>query len=200
MSVAASIQKTMTLGGVRFPQTDAPTGDGFIVHDVSIDPGDTGSLITRTDANTGVVTVDDSGHAIIQTDRVDVYWSGGCRRGMEVTNVSGALVTIDGGSGDDLPIQGTTLTVIEPTLLDVVVLGTNVNAILMYTDKLGQFTFVDSVPTEHYHVELGEGCSREWMENDGVTNPITGDSINGVYVSHGDAAAATMRLGILYDN
>ncbi len=200
MSVSATIQKTMNLGGKIFNQSGTVTADSAIVQEVSVSPGDAGTLSTRTDNDTGVVTVDDSGHAFTISDRVDIYWTGGCRRGMAVTNVSGADVSIDGGAGDNLPTQSTEVTLIEPTLLDIVFSGTNCKAILLHTTKLGQFVFVSSGPTEQYQVELAANKSREWEDANGVDNPITGDSITGVYVSHGDTVAATMKVGVLYNN
>jgi len=200
MTVAASIQKTMNLGGITFNQSSAPTGDGMIVHSVSIAPADAGNLTTRTDDDTGIVTVDDSGHSFVELDRVDVYWSGGCRRGMDVGTVSGSTVAIDGGSGDNLPVEDTEVTIMEPIAFDVSLLGTNAVAILLATAKLGQFTFCASDDTEHFQKELGEGDSYEWHSGNGTTNPITGDQIDIVYVSHGDTAAVTMKVGVLYDN
>lgn len=201
MSMTATVNKSMSMGGLSFNQAKSVTANGIIVHEVSIDPGEAGTLSTRTDADTGVVTVDDSGHSFADTDRVDIYWTGGCRRGMAVSGSPvGAAVTIDGGSGDDLPIQGTSVILIEPTKIEADFLGTDCQAILLYTSKLGQFVFVNSVPTEQFQVELGAAYSYEWAEGNGITNPITGDAIDGIYVSHGDTAAATMRVGILYNN
>jgi len=200
MSLSGVVRKNMSLGGASFNQSSTLTGDGAIVHDVSVDAGEAGDLTTRTDNDTGVVTVDDSGHSFEQDDRVDLYWDGGCRRGMSVTNVSVNAISIDGGSGDNLPTQDTDVVLIAPTELDVAVLGTNVQAILLYTEKLGQFSFCATGPTEHWQKELGEGKVFIWETGDGSDNPITGDSIVYVYVSHGDAAAATMRVGVLYNN
>jgi hypothetical protein len=66
-----------------------------------------GPLTTRTDADTGTVTMDDSGHSIETGDTVNVYWAGGERIGMTVGTVSGTSVPVDGGSGNDLPAQDT---------------------------------------------------------------------------------------------
>ncbi len=65
-----------------------------------------GQLTTRTDADTGVVTVisdSDTGHGITTSSTVDVYWQSGQRIGMSVTAVTAKAVTVDGGAGDDLP-------------------------------------------------------------------------------------------------
>lgn len=200
MSVSGTITKSISLGGQTFNQSSTPSADAFIVHNESVAAGEEGSLTTRTDADTGVITVDDSGHSFAETDRVDVYWTAGCRRGMSVSSVTGAAITVDGGSGDDLPAEDSTVTIIEPVLLDLSVLGTRVEAILLSTDTRGQFVFIDDGSLEAYQKELGAGYSFDWIDGNGTTNPITGDQIEGVYISHDGSSAATMKVGILHDN
>ncbi len=65
-----------------------------------------GSLSTRTDDDTGVVTVisdSNDGHGITTASTVDVYWQSGQRIGMSVSAVTNKAVTVDGGDGDALP-------------------------------------------------------------------------------------------------
>ena len=102
--------------------------------------------------------------------------------------------------GDALPVQGTACTIIIPTLLDMSVLGTNVDVILLYSECYGQFTFVKAVSALVYHVVIAEKGTWYWTEASGIANPFTGETLLGVYVSHGEATAQTMRVGMLYDN
>ncbi len=67
-----------------------------------------GALGTRTDDDTGVVQLS-TGHGILTADVVDVYWADGVRYGMDAT-VATDDITIDGGAGDVLPAQSTTIT------------------------------------------------------------------------------------------
>jgi hypothetical protein len=69
-----------------------------------------GELTGRTDDDTGIVTLS-TGHGIETSDVVDVYWAGGVRYGMTAT-VSDNAVTVDGGSGDALPVLTTTITAV----------------------------------------------------------------------------------------
>lgn len=65
-----------------------------------------GQLTTRTDADTGVITVEsdsDGGHSITTSSKLDVYFQGGQRIGMDVTGVTNKAITVDAGTGDDLP-------------------------------------------------------------------------------------------------
>lgn len=200
MSVSSKITKNFSMGGETFNQSSTPSADGAIVHNITASAADAGSLTTRTDADTGVVTVDDSGHSFAESDRVDLYWEDGCRRGMSVSSVSGAEVSIDGGDGDDLPAADTELTMVVPTLLDVSVLGTNVETILLYSASRGQFVFIDDSSVDQYDHEIGASKSWDWEDGNGVTNPITGHQIEGVYASQASTTASVMKIGVLFNN
>lgn len=200
MTMPMSVKNNIGLGGKQFSESSSITGDGAIVHDVSVGSAEAGSLTTRTDADTGVVTDDDSSHSITDADLVDLYWDGGSRRGMTVTIVSGADISIDGGLGDDLPVQDTAVAIVIPTELDLAVLGTNVVGIALYTESRGQFVFHD-VGGEELFKRLGDGVVWSWHENNGEVNPITGDTIIKALVSHDDVLAAkNMKVGVVYDN
>lgn len=70
----------------------------------------TGTLDTRTDDDTGVISL--ATHTFITSDTVEVYWNGNAnsRLGMTAT-VSADNVTVDGGAGDNLPVTTTVMTV-----------------------------------------------------------------------------------------
>ena len=69
-----------------------------------------GTLTTKTDADTGIVTLP-TGHGITDSGTVSVSWSGGGRGDMTVTAYDTTTVSVDGGSGDDLPAQDTAVSV-----------------------------------------------------------------------------------------
>lgn len=71
-----------------------------------------GTLTTRTDNDTGVITLS-ADHQVAVNDIVTVTWSGGSRTGMTVTAVTGAAVTVDGGTGTVLPSQGEATMIVE---------------------------------------------------------------------------------------
>lgn len=78
-----------------------------------------GSLTTRTDADTGVVTAPNSrglAHGITAAHTVSVWWAGGRRTAMTVSSVTGTAITVDAGSGDNFPALGTPVDIgIDPT-------------------------------------------------------------------------------------
>jgi hypothetical protein len=77
-----------------------------------------GSLTTRTDADTGEITMSTqiAPHGITTGEIVDVVWSRGWRLGMTVGTVSGNSVPIDGGEGDDLPTVASAQVFIPQTI------------------------------------------------------------------------------------
>lgn len=92
--------------------------------EVTIPAAKAGTLTTRTDNDTGIVTVA-SGHGITDTDTVDVYDADGqlLRKDMDVTAVTSTTISINAGSGSNLPAQDAAVKVakqkvIEPVFFD----------------------------------------------------------------------------------
>ena len=198
MSTKATLTKTFSLGGTSFPQSAVVEGDAMLVQDVSVAAAEAGALSTRTDADTGEITMTDSGHAITTGLVVDVYWATGQRLGMTVGTVSGAAVPIDGGAGDNLPTASTAVTVKVPQELDVLLDGDKIQAIILYAASKGAFVFEDSSVAALTKV-LAAANSWEWHYNNGETNPVAGDDIDTIKLSHGQTSAVTMRVGIVFN-
>lgn len=199
MSVDAKTTKTVAIGGKTLKETTTVTGEASILQEESIPGADAGSLTTRTDDDTGVVTVDESGHNFTDSDVVDVYWTEGSRRNMTITSVTVNAVSVDGGSGDNLPTQDTDVTIVIPVELDVVFTGTNVKALAVYSEARGQFVFNDAGGEELFK-RVGAGGVWEWHDENGEDNPVTGDSIITVAVSQEAVTAKIMQVGVIYNN
>lgn len=199
MSVNAKISKNLSVGGVTFPENKTIVGDAAIVHDEQVPAGDPGVLSVRGGDTSGTIDIDDSGHTITDADRVDLYWDGGCRRGMTVGTVAGASVPVSGGAGDALPALSTPITVARPVELQLVVSGSLVQAILFFTDTHGQFVLEDAGGEELFK-EVNEDATWSWHNDSGEDNPITGDSIVKAFVSHDGTEVGTMRVGVLHNN
>ena len=200
MSNSGTVSKTIRMGSLTFSESKTLTSNAVIVQEESVAAGNAGTLTTRTNDTEGSVTASSSSHGITDGDRVDLYWTTGCRRGATVGTVAGAVIPFSGGSGDALPLQDTAITIVEPLMLDVSVEGDYVSAICLYTAARGQFCFNEGASTEHLAKELGDGIVYIWHDEDGSDNPIDGDTVNRIYVSHDETTAQTMRVGIMYDN
>ena len=85
------------------------SGDGGGTVEIAVPRGYAGTLSTRTDDETGTLTLAD-GHGISTSQVIDLYWDGGSRRNITVGTVAGNSVPIgadNSGDGDDLPTENT---------------------------------------------------------------------------------------------
>lgn len=200
MSNSAKVKKTVQIAGSTLTESTTINSDDAFSYDESIAAAIGGSLTTRGSDTAGTVTADDSGHGIVDSDRVDLYWSTGCAYGATVGTVSGAAIPFTGAAGDVLPSQDTDITIAKCVEVDVSVVGTNVTAIALRSGARGQFIFEDAGGVE-WAVEVGAATVKEWHNESKEANPITGDTIIAIYVSHSsETAAKTMNIGMLWDN
>lgn len=150
-----------------------------------------GQLTTRTDANTGTLTMNAS-HGITTGARLDLYWTGGSRRGMTVGTVATNSVPIDLGAGDDLPVVNTAVTAQVPQEELMTITGNNVVSIGVKGQRVCQVTFADGSEAELHAVALDENANDAyvWYTGNGVTNPLASDALVSVYLSNGDSSAS----------
>lgn len=204
MSMTAVISANIQIGGQTLAENRTLLGEGIINRNISVPAAKVGQLTTRTDANTGVLTMA-SGHGFTTSDVLDVYWTNtdntrGARRGMTAT-VSTNAVTVDGGSGDDLPTNLTAVTAMEP-----------VTEIVPPVAASGFKMFAVAAPVPaHFSVEDADsvlltkafpkatGGQYHWHDESGETNPMAGETPTKVLVSHGEITAQIVQLSILFD-
>lgn len=171
--------------------------EGLSGCEVSVPAAKAGTLTTRTDANTGTLTLA-SGHGFTVGNRVDVYWAAGVRYGMAVTGVSGTAVTVDGGGGNDLPSTSTAVAACKPVGVAADVLGTFIGAVFFYAEARGTFVFEDHAAVIVYAEKLPAGAARNYARlatTDEKTNPFYDLRFYHGYASHADTTAArTMRF------
>lgn len=186
---------TASLAGISIQNTVQRTADGQFSHEVAVVAGQAGTLTTRTDDDTGVATLT-TGHGVVTSDRVDVYFTGGKRRGMTAT-VSVDAVTIDGGAGDALPAQDEAVTVSVCTAIDTQFDGDDVEMIVLALTQIGQVVFEDTGAAEILALDLTTAAEPyQWYS--GTTNPLTGNPVETIYVSTSyTTAAATLKLAAL---
>jgi len=204
MSNTFQVRPQFVVAGKTFGEQQSLNVDVAAVLDppAKIPAAKSGSLTTRTDADTGVATMS-AGHGIVTGDRIDVYWTeagvAGCRRGMAATVATNA-VTIDGGAGDNLPTQGTTVILAVAQEFNLELTGDDVIGLSVYTEKRGAFVFTDNADALIYGKHLPrDGQVWGWDNGSGETNPVAGGAIGKVYLSHSDTTASRiMRVGYGY--
>lgn len=203
MPFTLNVSQSTSLGGRSGQSRVAISGEGLASKEVTRPVAKTGQLTTRTDANTGTLTMA-GGHGITTGARLDVYWENGSRRGMTVGTVATNSVPIDGGAGDDLPDNLTQITAQVPQEEALSVVGNNVVAIEMYATKRGTVVFTDGSDVELAASVDGLGLDQErtqlWFDTINPTNPLSGDTVSKVYFSNGDPdAEASLRAQCLYN-
>lgn len=199
MPDTGTLQQTLTVGSNTYVQTFTTSATNLERISHSVPAAKVGQLTTRTDADTGVLTMV-TGHGFSTSDKVDVFWEGGSRHGMDATVATNA-VTVDGGSGDDLPTNLTAVTAMKPVPIATEIDGDDVLAIGVYSPKAGYVAFVDAEDNEIaaavYQLDANEGKS--WLSGNGVTNPLNEAAVAKVAFSHGySGGAATMRAEVLF--
>lgn len=190
--------KTVTVGG----RTLAGTNTRAVDTEVGIKPdeplaaGKAGTLSTRTDNDTGTLTLG-SGHGIETGAIIDLYWEGGIQRGVTVGTVSGTSVPIDAGVGDNLPAQDTAIVACVVTVFDVDVVGNTVALAAVVTRQArASCEFQENDGTPIVSLDLAAGEIWDWADVQGVANPFAGVSIGKVVVSNGGIVTTVFTAGL----
>lgn len=190
-------------GGISVQQSVTRSGDLTVAAQVTLPAGKSGTLTTRTDDNTGQLTVA-SGHGITASDTVDVYWSGGRRYGVDVTATASTTIDIDLGAGDNLPAQSTAVVVVKQVVANVMLDGDNAKLVVVNFAVPGtstaksRVTFFDAVSGGGSAVGSGlDLTANEPSVTDvtgGDTNGYTGSVILSLVASNGGTAEGTLQV------
>lgn len=202
-----SLAYAVSIGSIN--QSKIRSGDDLIDLEVTLPAGKSGTLTTRTDDNTGVVTVA-SGHGITASDTVDVYWATGRRYGVDVTTAGATTLDIDLGSGDNLPAQSTAVVVVKQVVVNKAIDGDNVEIIgflatLAADTGFGvRITFFDAVSgggsAVGNGIDLDPNSPFVLDIEGGATNLLTGSPILSFVASNGDGSnACTLKIQGLQD-
>jgi hypothetical protein len=201
MSITSTVLQKITSGGKTYNVTKTVESENSNSFSVTLPAAKTGQLTTRTDNDTGTLTMS-SGHGITTGARLDLYWDGGCRRGITVGTVATNSVPIDGGSGDNLPTNLTNITAQVPQEESQALTGNDVTLIALGSDSRGvtQIVVAQSGGTEiaPFQIAAGDGGAM-WMTGQG-TNPLSGGSVGKVFLSHGSSAASAVVSGTFLRN
>ncbi len=183
-------------GGVTIqPLAVTRTNSGMIALEDTLNVAKTGTLSTRTDNNTGTLTMD-SGHGITNGQIVDIYWSGGVQRTVTVGTVSTNSVPFDLGIGDNLPIATTAVTVCVQKAINLAIDGDNadiVAVILETVDKslrtAANVQFLDAAADVIAEIDLVANVPQVWDIEGGSANPFTGDPITNLKATQGNSTS-----------
>ena len=202
-----SLAYAVSIGSIN--QSKIRSSDDLIDVAVTLPAGKSGTLTTRTDDNTGIVTVA-SGHGITDSDTVDVYWSTGRRYGVDVTATDSTTISIDLGAGDNLPAQSTAVVICKQVVVNKAIDGDNVK-IIGFSAELAASTGFGSRITFFDAASGGGSAVGSGIDLDpnspfvidvegGATNLLTGSPILSFVASNGDGSnACTLKIQGLQD-
>ena len=196
-----TVSAVASVGGLSIQTTQNRSAAGLIGHEVNLPKADKGELTTRTSDTAGTLTMDSAGHGIETGDKIDIYWDGGLAYEATVGTVSGTSVPFTGAHGDVLPANNTDVTADVLVPLDTDFDGDKLEMIVMASTKRGHYLFDDGGALELAEGELVAGEPLQWVADTGVTNPLTGNPVDDLYVTNGDGdAAATLKIGLIYNS
>lgn len=165
--------------------------------------GSAGTLTTRTDNDTGEVTLT-AGHGQV-TGTYDVFWNGatpGSRRGMAGTVTVNALA-LDGGTGDNLPIATTAVVVDEQAVLDFDSDNATITLAVVSCQRRCGVQFQEAAGTPIKSLDLGKDADAAdnepwfWASSGDVSTPF-GAAIGKVVVANGDSTGTNkITIGVL---
>ena len=166
--------------------------------------GKAGTLTTRTDNDTGTVTLG-AGHGFTTGDKVDVYWDGGLRYGMDAT-VAGNDVAVDTGAGDNLPPQDEPVVVSKQVQISAAFVGDQVELYAAMLDSLdqnayGHAAFHAANDAEIHDVTLQRQRPDVANVQDGAINPFAATTVAYVMVSNASTTQpATFKMVVMEDS
>lgn len=194
--------------GGSITQSVPRTADAGSIREISLPVGKAGVLTTRSDDNTGTITMADGGHGIGTGAKVDVYWSGGVQYDVTAGTVAGTSVPIDLGAGDNLPAETTPVVVSVRTEINAHIDGDELALLAIkqrYASNLesarSHVDFQDDEDDEIAELNLEANGVQVFDIEGGSANPFTGDPIVKAFASNGSTVnPATLQILWLQDS
>lgn len=192
----ANYSVNLSGGGLQMTGNQLVEGDTANPYEMAVAAAIAGILTTRTDANTGIITVA-SGHGVLDTDTVDLYDEDGLllRKDVDVTAVTATTISIDAGTGDDLPAADEVVNVAKQQTLSCNIDGDAIQIIGLILEvpgatSEGRALFEDAANDDIADLTLVANNSQIYHVAGGVTNPFTGDPITRAKVTNGNTTLA----------
>jgi hypothetical protein len=172
------------------------TNSGSIALEDTLSAAKSGTLTTRTDDNTGTLTMA-GGHGFTDGQIIDIYWSGGVQRSVTVGTVATNSVPIDSGIGDNLPADETAITAVVQKSMNLAIDGDNADIIAVVLETIDKtlrtaanVQFRDSAADIIAEIDLVTNVPQVWDIEGGSANPFTGDPITNLKASQASTSTS----------
>lgn len=200
----------INVAGVAITGAVSYTDEGGMAIEIPVPAGAAGTLTTRTDNETGTLTMASGGHGITTGAIIDLFWSGGSRHGILVGTVSGTSVPIgadNSGTGDNLPSTSTALVASVQKAFNCAIDGDELALLgikMLYASNTetaeSYVSLLDAANDVIAALTLNPNRPRNWDIRGGDTNTFAGDPITDGVVTNGSSTnAATLQLVWLVD-
>jgi len=167
-------------------------GEGLESHVIAVPAGRAGVLTTRTDDNTGTVTLENANVHFADTDPLEVYWAGGRRIWQTVFGApTDTTLVVDGGSGDVLPAEGTAVVLGKEYSLDLGISGYLIKAFVLASTQRAYATFLQG-GFRRWERELLEANEFHLWNDGDIASPF-GWVFSEFRYSNGGTEAATLQ-------
>lgn len=196
MTATATLTLRTQVAGVSITSTVVRNEENESRLSIPLVAGKTGTLSTRTDDDTGVLTVG-ADHGITDTDTVSVFWAGGSRQGMDVTATTATTISIDLGAGTVLPAATTAIVVDKERTHNVGIVGDELKVLAITCNRRSSVEFFSAADASLLKYDMAASEGRLWYSGADVTNPLAGDTVAYIKAANGEATAATLEIGML---
>jgi hypothetical protein len=188
----ASNSQVLSSGGLQVGSNATVSADTNNPFEVTIPAAKAGTLTTRTDNDTGVVT--SVAHGILDTDNIDLYDADGIiiRKDMDVTAVTADTISINAGSGSNLPVLTTAVKVAKQKIISPVFF--DASGIQIFGIELsvpgattkGRANFLSAVPASVGDMSLTANVGLISNVAAGAANPLSADAVS-ITASNGNS-------------
>lgn len=213
MANTTTVRKEVAGGGLNLTESSQFNTDRVAAINKSVPAANAGTLTTRTDAVSGVITTTAT-HNVEAGDIIDIYHASGVTTGATVDAVHVANKTIDfsvadaAGSGTGawsiaLPAQDAAVTVMTKVEVELDVDMDTASVISVQSAKRGVFELSTNAAASgtpyDWCVLVEDADSKLWHEDECDPNPLVGDTVTKVYVTHDATSAAIMQVLVAFD-
>jgi hypothetical protein len=192
----ATVRWNCVIGGRTLSGLQSRTDESIELQEIDIPAGKAGTLTTRTDDNTGVITVA-SGHGITDADTVVVSWDGGIQRGVDVTATTATTISIDLGVGTNLPIA-TSAVVVAKTVSSILSVASNALKLLVIQNTNRVSCVVnDASNGALITLDIATGEGYQWVTSNGFAIPVSTTAIGELEIANCATSDTIVSVGIL---
>lgn len=201
--ISGTLQIAANIGGVAFSAPLTRAAAGAILQDFSgtnfLTLASTATLSTRTNNTDGELNIG-ANYGVVTGSVVDLYWTSGRRYGVVVGTIAGTYAPISGGAGDNLPAQGTDVTLQPQTVVDCDFLGDLLEMIAVLSTQRGRCGFYNGANLV-LGLDLVGNEPYLWVGDQGIANPLAGQTVTAIKISNAVSnQIANLKIAALYNS